>query len=725
MEKLIVNFENCYWISKLEYTFLFEWNKKSYEIYAPNWTMKTSFAKTFKDFSENIETKDLIYTNRKTIREIKDENWIEIDKNSIFVIESYVENFKSKNMWYLLVNQELKEKYDEITENILQEKEILIKEIKNISWSSDCENEIIESFSDWNNKNFIDIVLELKDLLIEVEPYDFKYNDIFDKWKKVKNFLAKNIKYISDYVENYNKMLNQSDFFTNTTDKFWTYQAKNILKSVSDDKFFKAWHKFTLKNWITINTAKEYQEMIEWEIKKIIQSDELKSIFEKIDDELAKNESIRKFKEILESHNEILIELRDFEWFRKKVRINYLSQKKDLVAHLLESFNSKKDELNSIIEQAKKTRTKWQDVIDEFNERFSNMPFRLSVENKDDVILKTVIPTINFVYNDWRDEQEDVFINEENLKKTLSQWEKRALYLLNIIFEIQARKAKQKETLLIIDDIADSFDYKNKYSIIQYLKDLSEDPLFSMIILTHNFDFFRTVCYRKIVDGNCCLITNKYNDKISIEEEKEISFFDNLKEKLKKGNLTDKELIAFIPFARNIAQYTLNKTDYEKLCCFLHIKNETRQKTLWDLVDVINSIIRDEKIDFSNIEKDISMPIVDFIFRETENILNDNWEKNNLENKIILSMAIRLKTELFLEEKIDKDGILDSKWNQTIKLIEKYKEKFPEDRNNKLFEKVILMTPENIHINAFMYEPIIDMWENELRKLYKEVSVLS
>jgi ABC-type dipeptide/oligopeptide/nickel transport system ATPase component len=30
------------------------------------------------------------------------------------------------------------------------------------------------------------------------------------------------------------------------------------------------------------------------------------------------------------------------------------------------------------------------------------------------------------------------------------------------------------QQLLIIDDIADSFDYKNKYSIIQYLKDLAD-----------------------------------------------------------------------------------------------------------------------------------------------------------------------------------------------------------------------------------------------------------
>jgi hypothetical protein len=31
------------------------------------------------------------------------------------------------------------------------------------------------------------------------------------------------------------------------------------------------------------------------------------------------------------------------------------------------------------------------------------------------------------------------------------------------------------------------------------------------------------------------------------------------------------------------------------------------------------------------------------------------------------------------------------------------------------------MTPENIHINSFMYEPILDMGDDELRKLYKTV----
>ena len=34
---------------------------------------------------------------------------------------------------------------------------------------------------------------------------------------------------------------------------------------------------------------------------------------------------------------------------------------------------------------------------------------------------------------------------------------------------------------------------------------------------------------------------------------------------------------------------------------------------------------------------------------------------------------------------------------------------------------VILITPANIHINAFMYEPILDMGFRELKALYQEV----
>lgn len=53
-----------------------------------------------------------------------------------------------------------------------------------------------------------------------------------------------------------------------------------------------------------------------------------------------------------------------------------------------------------------------------------------------------------------------------------------------------------QKTLFIVDDIADSFDYKNKYAIIEYLKDIGDNEIFHQIILTHNFDFHRTVSSR-------------------------------------------------------------------------------------------------------------------------------------------------------------------------------------------------------------------------------------
>jgi wobble nucleotide-excising tRNase len=82
-------------------------------------------------------------------------------------------------------------------------------------------------------------------------------------------------------------------------------------------------------------------------------------------------------------------------------------------------------------------------------------------------------------------------VNKEELLRVLSQGERRALYILNIIFEIRARKKADQKTLLIIDDVADSFDYKNKYAIVEYLKEISEDENFFQIILTHNFDFLK------------------------------------------------------------------------------------------------------------------------------------------------------------------------------------------------------------------------------------------
>ena len=55
----------------------------------------------------------------------------------------------------------------------------------------------------------------------------------------------------------------------------------------------------------------------------------------------------------------------------------------------------------------------------------------------------------------------------------------------------------------------------------------------------------------------------------------------------------------------------------------------------------------------------------------------------------------------------------------------KYKDNnLSEKEKIKILEEVILMIPENIHLNSFMYEPILDMSDWHLQNLYKKVESL-
>ena len=88
LKELKINLENCYGIRKLKHTFDFT-NKKTYAIYAPNGSMKTSFAKTFLDLSNGDEPTDLMFPERETTWEINYDGDTELLSENIFVIKSY------------------------------------------------------------------------------------------------------------------------------------------------------------------------------------------------------------------------------------------------------------------------------------------------------------------------------------------------------------------------------------------------------------------------------------------------------------------------------------------------------------------------------------------------------------------------------------------------------------------------------------------------------------
>lgn len=64
------------------------------------------------------------------------------------------------------------------------------------------------------------------------------------------------------------------------------------------------------------------------------------------------------------------------------------------------------------------------------------------------------------------------------------------------------------------------------------------------------------------------------------------------------------------------------------------------------------------------------------------------------------------------------------KKNQSAWLIKAYKENINDERMN-ILEIVAMITPENIHLNSFMFEPILDMSLKYLYKIYNEIKLLS
>lgn len=176
MKKLDLNLENCYGIGKLTHSFDFS-KSNSYLIYAPNGTMKSSFAKTLSDISKNdkkIVPCDRIYQSRKTTFEVK------IDDSSvapgiILVIDAEDNTFDATaKISNFIASKELKKKYDEIYQELDKSKSEFIKKLKAVSQSSDCENEFIETHQTSQQSFFesIETIIALLDK--QVIKFSFK-----------------------------------------------------------------------------------------------------------------------------------------------------------------------------------------------------------------------------------------------------------------------------------------------------------------------------------------------------------------------------------------------------------------------------------------------------------------------------------------------------------------------------------------------------------------------
>lgn len=718
MSKLKVNLSNCFGIKHMEYVFDFTSNKVN-SIYAPNGTMKTSFTKTFKCIAEDIKPVDLINVDEKSICTIKDNDGNEINKESLLVIESYKEEFKVDRVTTLMASEKLKKKYDFIYNSLEKEKDNLLLSLAKLSGIRKKEEALEELVNSWGlkEKDFYEV---LSGIIENKDRYNFpvklKYKDIIND--KVMEFVQdkENIVLLNDYIEKFDELISKSNYFEKGV--FTHNNVEDISKNLIGNGFFKV---KKIKNSLIINekqicSKEELDKLIEEEKGKILNDESLLKSFNTLDSKLTKNAKLLQFRNLIQSNPEIISYLVNWNILKQQLWGKYIIDLGEQVEYVIKEYNNSKESIKKILEESKKEKTLWNEVINIYNDRF-DVPFIVEVDNKEDVILKETTPIIKFKYK-VGDSQKNV--NNELLLKVLSNGEKRALYILNVIFEIEALKKLNRYTLVIVDDIADSFDYRNKYAIIEYLNDILKSNIFNMIVLTHNFDFYRTLKSRLNIKRENCLMAQKDDNGIKLVKG---GYFNNIFNIWKDNLNNDRILIASIAFVRNLCEYLeeKNSVNYIKLTSLLHLKEDTENLTVEDLEIIYQQIW---KIPINL--KDKERKVISIINKESDKIIVERSESVNLENKIVLSIAIRLLAEKFMINTINnEEKIKKIKKNQTTGLYSIIKkENLVSKEVMALLEQVNIMTPENIHINSFMFEPILDLSDNHLKKLYCKLKEL-
>ncbi|QEY18271.1 hypothetical protein D0C16_21145 [Cellvibrio sp. KY-GH-1] len=729
MNRLSLNFVNCYGIRKLKAEL--EFKRKGFAIYSPNGVMKTSFAKTMTDLAGGKQPCDLAFPLRKSVFEVK-LNGQQLKSDEIFVVKSYDENYSSNEVSTLLADSELKSRYEAVHREIGEAKKALEIKLRILAGFGERSKEnldpIIESvFGD----EYYDALFKLKaeiDSAVEESFWNANYKIIFDP--KVAEFISDTsvTSDIEEYAKKYDELTEKSPILRRN------FQYQNILQiqqNLETNNFFNAGHSLRLNDRngsgkTDIDTDKSLLEKIEAEKERVINDSSLVKKFNTFNAKL-KNKELQFFRDHIAENQHILKELRNPNEFKRKLWVQYIYKAREDFDRLISMYQIGKEELAVIVKEARSNPNDWDSVIKEFNLRFIHLPFQLVVVNKSDVILKGIAPSLGFKFVCGEEERVYAEKQKNDLLRVLSTGEARALYILNVMFEVYVRRKLNKKTLFVFDDIAESFDYKNKFAIVNYLQDVVnyDDSDFLTIILTHNFDFLRTIESRMICPADQCRMAFKNEEGIKLSDFKQSDIqnpFHRWQSRLAESVIQ----VAYIPFIRNLVEYTQgakdkngnDTADYLALTYMLHYKHQTEQLKLADYKKIFERTLLN--VEFPDVDENIT--ILSHIFATADQCL-DASDGINLEQKIVLSMSIRIWTERYIIQEICKiDSSYDPAKKQAGQLIGKYKAQFSERAEDiDIMKRVNLITPSNIHINSFMYEPILDMGFDELKRLYQDV----
>ena len=739
-------FENCYGIKEFDMGIGINFARSNKAlIYAPNGVMKTSFAKVFEDLSKGQAPKDRIFSTSITSYSIQyyASTFVYTSVNpkvvpncdSVYVVNSFTDKFEftKETVNTLLADEATRNEYNVLIAQFVEQVKKLEAELSLKSGVSKLriKNVLLSDLQLPSTADWPDIIEAINTLIEEDEPVSYlneiKYSVLFHE-KAVAVYAKSDFKkYVKQYIERLGDLLQNSGLLNKD---FTDRSVETLTKTFSSNNLFSAQHKIILKDGTEIQTLEEWKKVVDEQIKRMYTDETLHTAFERLKKLLTANNDVDAARRLIIDYQQIIPLLFEISKTKRRMWASYCSQLERSFDEYYKEIVAFTDRVRELYEKAAAQSERWNQVVNEFNRRF-RVPFTVQINNKSNFILKDEAPNLTFLYKRGSGEQEESQdMTKDMLLPSLSMGEKRAMYLLYILFDlerIRIQAAAGQKHLIVTDDIADSFDYKNKYAIIEYLSDLAKNSGIDLLMLTHNFDFYRTVKLRlNVIRDNCYIAQKDDAGRIQLAVFRyQKDFFKNvIIAGIKGKNPIEQQrmLIASIPFYRNLAEYSGEEVDYLRLTCFLHFKTgpvDTSSATLMDLWNIICQYIKDSSISFGK------ESFFDMVQQFAKNVIS-NPDEISLENKLIISIATRLLAEKWLKcVIINNVGYCEDSTKNQLREWYEIAKPYLFDEQKAIMDEVNLITPEAIHLNAFMYEPLIDISIWALKDIYTKVGTLA
>lgn len=576
---------------------------------------------------------------------------------------------------------------------------------------------------DFNLEDLIDI-LNIDSKLIEkiesslsINEKDYKYiianySDIFSStFEKLVNEDV--YKKIIEYNHKYNEFVKKKTIFFDGASLKTMY---DFMETIKNSNIFDNYNLISKKDNTTFVDFDSYKSIVELELNKL--QLEISTYREKYGlNDIFKDKKLNFIENNIYFTNHILT-FNDYLNLKKYVQNRELKKIKLILDEMSSSLKIYKDIYSKNTINFEK---EWKKIDLEYKSIFKNS-IKVELEKEKGEILSQAVFKAKFKLTN---KNNDINIDDKNIDDTLSEAEKRCLYIFDILFKIEKIKTHENKDniVLLFDDIIDSFDLKNKHGIIYYLKKIENSGL-KALILTHDFSFFKLLNTKLFKKNSYIMNSNK--GIIYLNPYKDFkSFKDYLIDKYKETN-DIKYILGLIPVTR---EHSENSTNVNLFTHCLHIKRYkqpyTNQIKLTDIIQKLNitTVIQSNPKDQIYLESLYS--VCDSITYDkvyaTNHLLEEHLDKTCLAIGIRLILETKIIDWVNTNYPNNVDDIIKIKRNQTKHLLILYN-KLINFKSELVFYEIL--SSDLIHSSGLNYEATFGYSLNYFKNAYESIKTL-